>query len=297
MNGVKKRRVLTKGQEKERFDYVESMLVYLECGDFRVPVKTFMPMLRSTAYILGDRLAHAIHRGFGKPWEPIGIIFEPTSRSHAMRVAVTEMVDRQAIRRAEALCPGLVPIEAMGDNRRYAKVATFNVTENGKAISGIPDYFWATREQRDSTWFPVVAPTQLGHTKTIVSSGGRETPSVKHLSGVVVSSDIGVCPHIAAGVAELRRSVWVVCVSAMDGRSEMLLFTDDRGAVGFFNLRTAPVTTAGRRKALQHWVKEHSRNRSAPEPVEVKGHLRGVHEFNWLGLACRIESPTELGDS
>lgn len=55
-----------------------------------------------------------------------------------------------------------------------------------------------------------------------------------------------------------------------------------------FALRDAPLTKAGRRKAILHWVSGHMRKTARGES-KVKTHLRGVREFTADGLTVRLE--------
>ena len=54
-----------------------------------------------------------------------------------------------------------------------------------------------------------------------------------------------------------------------------------------FRLRDSPCTAGGRRKPLLHWVAKHLR-KTAKAEVEVKEHLRGVHQFGIDGLRVTL---------
>lgn len=69
-----------------------------------------------------------------------------------------------------------------------------------------------------------------------------------------------------------------------------VVFSVPNGAhLDLFRLRDAPLSPAGRRKAILHWVGGHLRRTNVKE-VEVREHTRGVHDFLIAGLSVRIES-------
>ncbi len=60
-----------------------------------------------------------------------------------------------------------------------------------------------------------------------------------------------------------------------------------------FSLRDAPLTPAGRRKAILHWVSKHTRQSTKTSaPSTVKPHLRGVREISMDGMTVRLTSNT-----
>lgn len=56
-----------------------------------------------------------------------------------------------------------------------------------------------------------------------------------------------------------------------------------------FALRDAPMTPAGRRRAILHWVSKHSRRTKSNESITVKEHTRGIREFTIDGFKVRLE--------
>lgn len=56
-----------------------------------------------------------------------------------------------------------------------------------------------------------------------------------------------------------------------------------------FALRDGPYS-GSRRKAILHWVSKHLRRKQDNDKVEVKEHLRGVHEFTVDGLNIKLEA-------
>jgi hypothetical protein len=58
--------------------------------------------------------------------------------------------------------------------------------------------------------------------------------------------------------------------------------------VEIFRLRDSPLSVAGKRKAILHWVSRHTRKR-AGKVHTVKSHTRGVHEIEMAGFNIRLE--------
>lgn len=83
---------------------------------------------------------------------------------------------------------------------------------------------------------------------------------------------------------------WKVSFSA--DRSMSFSTTAD-GAREAFAFRDAPLSPAGRRKAILHWVRAHGRKKQDGGVAEVPKHLRGITEFTAGGVDIRIESPTK----
>lgn len=55
-----------------------------------------------------------------------------------------------------------------------------------------------------------------------------------------------------------------------------------------FALRDAPMSMAGRRKAIVHWVTQHLRHSTRGNEFAVKKHTRGVQEFTIDGLRIKL---------
>jgi hypothetical protein len=56
-----------------------------------------------------------------------------------------------------------------------------------------------------------------------------------------------------------------------------------------FSLRDGPLSSAGKRKALIHWVSSHLRKTKKGTAKPVKSHYRGITTFEMDGLTVRIE--------
>jgi hypothetical protein len=83
---------------------------------------------------------------------------------------------------------------------------------------------------------------------------------------------------------------WKVSFSA---DRAMSFSTTAEGAREAFAFRDAPLSPAGRRKAILHWVRAHGRKKQGGGIAEVPKHLRGITEFTAGGVDIRIESPTK----
>ena len=83
---------------------------------------------------------------------------------------------------------------------------------------------------------------------------------------------------------------WKVSFSA---DRAMSFSTTAEGAREAFAFRDAPLSPAGRRKAILHWVRAHGRKKQDGGVAEVPKHLRGITEFTAGGVDIRIESPTK----
>jgi hypothetical protein len=95
---------------------------------------------------------------------------------------------------------------------------------------------------------------------------------------------------LCASMIEDFRLDWRWHVSLSDS-AEIVFPTDALGAQQAFAMRDVP--EGKRRKAILHWVKSHTRVKSARE-FDVKQHLRGVTEFSVDGIRCKITSPEKL---
>ena len=58
-----------------------------------------------------------------------------------------------------------------------------------------------------------------------------------------------------------------------------------------FYARNSPLTDAGRKRPIQHWVSSHQRRIKNGIDINVKKHLRGITRFNMFGYNFIISSP------
>lgn len=89
-------------------------------------------------------------------------------------------------------------------------------------------------------------------------------------------------------LAREKMQQWRVYLG-LEGQPGLELPTTPTGAAEVFRLRDIPEGRE-RRQALRHWVTEHWRtSRADPdEETQVRAHLRGVQQFTWNGLRCRV---------
>ena len=62
-----------------------------------------------------------------------------------------------------------------------------------------------------------------------------------------------------------------------------------------FELREGPLTNAGKRKAIMHWVAKHMRETKKGNTCTVSKHLRGVNTFDIDGLTVTLTANTMNG--
>lgn len=87
------------------------------------------------------------------------------------------------------------------------------------------------------------------------------------------------------------RLFWSVRLGFL-GHPGISILTTNTGAREAFRLRDIP-NGERRRKALAHFVKEHMRRAPITKnDVRVEEHVRGVEDFSWNGLQCRISPPS-----
>lgn len=286
---AKAKRGLSKEQERRRYDYVDEMVVYLECAAFEPPVSLFVPLIEDMLNPLFPKASRFAAKNFATECTACGLIAGAEPRSGAKFAVYTcEPLSAERVRRLCALMPVGSDTGALR-GAQFARVSLVNVHGDGRVTGSFPRHYQRRVGSRSEfCWFPVVMP-RVGRKVTVATGGGINEYTE------VVSDYTGMAPGIVSAFTGLREAVWSVRVSAVNGRSELLLFTDEAGATGFFNLRSAPTTASGRKAALQHWVREHARKGQA-HPTPVRGHLRGAEEFDWMGLRCRVDPPTELAE-
>jgi len=115
-------------------------------------------------------------------------------------------------------------------------------------------------------------------------ASGKETFDHSH----EYDEDLSSRALLGVFLAKQRLQQWRVYLG-LEGQPGLELPTTSRGAAEVFRLRDIP-EGKDRRLALRHWVAEHWRAvASKPEEeVHVREHLRGVQNFVWNGLRCRI---------
>jgi len=105
--------------------------------------------------------------------------------------------------------------------------------------------------------------------------------------------EVTVTPYIAVCARMVQREEWTVDFSVDDVTT--CWPTDAEGVRSLFKTRKKDEGRT-RRQALRHWVSEHWRKKrnSDEATIAVRGHLRGVTDFEWFGMRCRVSPPERL---
>lgn len=127
--------------------------------------------------------------------------------------------------------------------------------------------------------------------KGIVAFNGKGGPLPIKLRGVgrADTSANSINAILCASIIEdaMRPNAFLASVSD----AVTLKFPVAAGAhKDFFSLRDAPLDKAGRRKAILHWVRQHSRTTKNEQMTSVVRHTRGVKELIVDGLTVRLEA-------
>jgi len=156
---------------------------------------------------------------------------------------------------------------------------------------------------REDTAFVTLNPSSFMSVTTVLSwrggidSDGFPIMIIPRRSGLDswTSSDINSSVGSATGAAFTNRYSWFVELSR--GKGFSLRFpTDPRGAMAAFRNREKKKGKS-RRSPMKHWVRDHWRTTSIERITEsqaeeratlIREHLRGVIEFEWEGLSCRL---------
>lgn len=107
--------------------------------------------------------------------------------------------------------------------------------------------------------------------------------------------DSYVCeyPGLIAFVLKATDENWSVAFTSSPTAPAVRMLTCGDGVAGLFRLREKE-SSLTRRKALQHWVRDHHRKLPDGSEVDVKGHLRGTNTFDWFGMRCCVVPPLPL---
>jgi hypothetical protein len=140
-------------------------------------------------------------------------------------------------------------------------------------------------ENGSSTYFKRVAA---------VSKRGQSVPCLVEGSTGAGAGEEGRQAILAASIIEDAHRIDVLTATISDSTAVVVpVPIGDHKEL--FALRDAPMTPAGRRRAILHWVAEHSRRKKTGEPFQVKRHTRGVRELTIDGLTVRLE-PNDTKD-
>lgn len=108
-----------------------------------------------------------------------------------------------------------------------------------------------------------------------------------------IYSESDACAAADVNLLDIQVSVDFWSVSfALGSAPAVRVPTTKSGVAGMYALRDKPEGLT-RRQALRHWVKEHHRKIDDEKSTEVRGHLRGVEDFDWFDLRCRVYPPAQ----
>jgi len=114
--------------------------------------------------------------------------------------------------------------------------------------------------------------------------------------------DVVVGIFMNMGVLLTIEYSWRATFLAPGMRVPVELLSSADGVRDLLKQRSGPMTEAGRRKALLHWVRAHKRSApSSPEEIartmtDVAAHLRGQRHVEAWGYEVTIEPPSDLAE-
>lgn len=127
------------------------------------------------------------------------------------------------------------------------------------------------------------------HRVAALSASGDPVPVV------IVGSNGGPGPSesrqavMAASVIEDAHRTNALTATVRSDRSAIVLPVALGDHADLFALRNAPLTQAGRRKAILHWVRRHLRHTTGAT-TSVKPHWRGIRELTLDGLSVQLQT-------
>lgn len=136
-----------------------------------------------------------------------------------------------------------------------------------------------------------------------VNSQGEIKPLIRPWQDRRSAKNVGVyralCEN-AAFVLNLhadKRHLWLVetgeRVAGKEIETPLQLGVSVEHVKSLFYAREAPMTAAGRKRPIMHWVEAHRRRIERGIDVDVRKHLRGVDEFDMAGFPFRITNPSK----
>ncbi len=274
-------------REKRRASVVDQMIVYLECADVKPPVRELYPLIGEMIAASAEVSKSLPLTEKSPPLGGVGMIGSSELEGYTFQVDIAEPVNRLKLKNLMRMMPTSMNIVLPAQATELARTSRYYISIDGKVMTGIPKFYYqgggGDGVTRLATWIPVAAPLQLGTRRTVNAGGYREH--------TVFSSDgDGVIPCIINAMVATSRVMWSVSMSAENGRSYLRFLTSESGAVGFYDLRNAPLTEGGRKAALRHFVNSHIRKPDS----KVREHFRGREEFDWFGLKCCVIPPESL---
>jgi hypothetical protein len=285
-----------KKAEQSRADEVITVLTAIEAGDHKPNVLNYF-MSGCLAKFETEQLREA------KNWPELrsvppskenGVVFS-TSRG-LTHLLECEPVDAERRRRLAGVWGKVVtqvPEKLCCVTSVYINPITGVVGERRR------DYRWlppgASRSSGDN-WFPFPL-NEAGHVVGYARDKfGCRVPIYDTAAGSGSEHDhsCSMAPTYTRLFEVLQERYWTVSLAAFGCQTRLTLFTSSDGVKGFFDLREKGAN--GRRNALQHWVRQHTRKIGGGDVADVKRHLRGLTEFDWFGLRGSVRVPTQCCD-
>lgn len=93
-----------------------------------------------------------------------------------------------------------------------------------------------------------------------------------------------------------KRFIWNVTTQERllsRGETKLTLGVSEEHVKSLFYARSFPVTDAGRKRPILHWVRAHERRIKAGTDIDIAKHLRGIERFEMEGFPFEIINPTK----
>ena len=119
----------------------------------------------------------------------------------------------------------------------------------------------------------------------IFDKNGRPLPAKKYSHWVSYDNGIDTILHASLIEDALRAESMLATISDV---SELKFPVPLDSYKELFIIRDAPLTTAGRKKAILHWVAKHLRTSPKGKESQVKAHTRGVDTFDLAGIKVTL---------
>lgn len=268
-----------KDREKSRAGGVDHMVTYLECADFKSPLPEYYPLLRSMLDNCQEAFAKYETDG-GHVDSPTGVIAASDLSRFLFSIFVCAPAASSAARRTMIEGAGMRAATA-ANSKKVVSVVRIGIREDGGCSLGLPGKYFSTDS---GDWLPAVPASSNSRT---VYSGSPAGAGFKEVTGEDTNT---IVPRVCGLLNGTKRALWSVKMGAENGRSRLVFLTSEAGVKGFFDLRSAPYTGSGaRRAALMHFVRTHLRSGG-----QVREHFRGAEEFQWFGLSCQVVPPETL---
>jgi hypothetical protein len=165
------------------------------------------------------------------------------------------------------------PYGISGEYKFAYEINILNILPTGKFIT-MRDCCVITE---DHTIIPATSPT------ITVSPHSKISPEW------AANENWAIGAGIALQVHEDRQRLWIVLAEGEDAASSFGVKIEQ--VKSLFYARSAPLTAAGRRRPILHWVDAHKRRLANGTEVDIAAHIRGVTEVEMGGTRFVITEP------